>query len=162
MHDRAIIFFTDGETVSSGICLFRSGSKVPALLTETAERIACTKEPAATARAVSILGAPTYYANRFLGVYAEFYTLSGNVHFVPDHVDEDLNAVLCRAVWLRSGPVPGLASGVLQTLSCDLGLEAGLVVVDVSTTTWSWRAFGGYLQGTSETPDSGWLEVDFD
>ena len=108
MHDRALVFFTDGETASFAICLFLHCSQLPSLLAVTAGRIARDSQPAAVARAISLMGAPGYCATRFLGVCAASLSLGENVRLGPDRVDGELEALLCRTVQPLAGLVPDL------------------------------------------------------
>ena len=156
MHDRALIFFTDGETVSPAICLYRHGSQVPSILAATAAPK--TRDPEGAANAIAMIGVPKYYATRFFMVCGDF--IDENIGLGPERVDEELEVLLCRTVQPLAGLAPILeARRTLRTFSRVLGLEAGLVVANVSAATWSWRAFGGHLESTPRTSDSGWFEV---
>jgi hypothetical protein len=152
MQDRAVIFFTDGETASFAICLFRHGHQVPSLLAAAAARM--TREPAAVAHAVALIGAPEYCASRFLGLCVA--SVDESTFLAPECVRGELEVLLCQT----AGSAPALkATGALCALSQELSLEAGLIVVDVSAATWSWRAFGGYLQSRPRTTDNRSFEV---
>ena len=75
-------------------------------------------------------------------------------------IGEKLEEAVRRTVQPDLELIPaGEARQALRVFSRELGLEAGLVVVNVRKATWSWLAFGGRLQSRRRTSDSGWFDV---
>lgn len=156
MSDRALIFFTNGVIVSSAVDLHQNGSDVPSLLAAAAKVVANASE--SPMHNVIRIDAPKSYAVRF--VSACVAAGGGNIGFGSRSIGEELEDAVRRTVQPRLELIPAVeARQALRAFSREVGLEAGLVVVNVRRTTWSWRAFGGRLQSRPRTSDSGWFEV---
>ncbi len=156
MGDRAIVFFTDGETVSPAVYLHRNGSDVPSLLAAAATAVG--RDPEGPSCEASRIDAPSFHAARFVG--ACFAAIGGDVSVGSQSVSRDLEVSVGRTVQPLVELVPGVeARQALRTFSRGMDLEAGLVVVNVRTAKWSWMAFGGHLQRRRREGENGWFGV---
>ena len=153
MGDRAFVVFTNGRTVSPLVVLEENGEDVPALLADAAAVVA--RDPAGLGPNVFRIDAPNFYAAQL----AEVCPAAARVRSqsVGEEFETWVRRIVQRDIELVVG---GWARYALRTFAKEVALEAGLVVVNVRTATWSWKAFSGHLQRKPRGPGGrSWFEV---
>jgi hypothetical protein len=144
MTDRALILFTDGKSASPAIFLCSLGSAVPSLLGEAAMIITGPDAPAPEGPEID---EPTYAASIFARVCPTITTQEHGFKMVEELKDLSRAAASHWGAPFDSieGMTRAQANLALRRIGLEMGLEAGLVLVDVRPDIWAWRPFCGHL-----------------
>lgn len=143
MGDRALVVFTDGQGVSPAVYLQWHGEEVTQLLEVTQALMG--GDSSGRNSSWWPYRDPEACVARFIGICAQ--VVGGNTGLGVQSIDGELEGAARTAT---NGSATGHARlSALRSIAEqaeEYGLDAGLVIVDVRSVEWSWRAFGGYLE----------------
>lgn len=148
MATRVLIVCADGETVSPGIYKHYDGYQAPAIIA-AANSIAAGQrsrpEQAATLIATVAVNTEIEHTRRYEEAHGPSpYKMAPFI--LTQETDEDLRTAILGWLGAETGHAALAALRDVDQIASDYELDAGLVVVDVRTAEWCWRAFAGDLE----------------